>query len=180
MFSEECTICGKGKVVEKEVENHVRYVVGIEMVLPEAIIGTCDTCGAVNYAFRKDVWLKQKMEKGISNYWTPKVEEKYNRLLADCLTFAERHIIMTLFDQVKYDQRTREGRRGRAQARLRLGTATDENLEEMAKLAVILDEEENAGTVAGKLENLKERRAEIVKRGIKRRDLECQRKRKNT
>jgi len=50
----ECMICGKGKVVEKEEKNHVTYVAGIKMVLPEAIVGRCDTCGAVNYALRKE------------------------------------------------------------------------------------------------------------------------------
>lgn len=117
------------------------------------------------------------MQKGISKYWTPKAEEKYNRVLTGCRTFGERHIIMTLRDLVKYDQRTKEGRRTTAQAMLRLAIATDENLEEIAKLQVSIFGEENAGKVAEELEDLKKRRAQIIKKGIKRSDLECQRKR---
>jgi len=30
-------------------------VLGQELTIPEAIVGRCDTCGAVNYAFRKEV-----------------------------------------------------------------------------------------------------------------------------
>lgn len=55
-----CMICDIGEVVEKEEKNYKTQVAGMEMTLPEAIVGTCDTCGAVNYAFRKDVWLKAK------------------------------------------------------------------------------------------------------------------------
>ncbi|GAG62241.1 unnamed protein product [marine sediment metagenome] len=51
-------ICGEGKVVEKEVKNYETNVAGTKMTLPEAIVGTCDSCGVVNYAFRKDAWLK--------------------------------------------------------------------------------------------------------------------------
>lgn len=117
------------------------------------------------------------MEKGIIKYWTPEAEENYNRLVAGCRTFAERHLMMTLRDLVKYDQRTKEGRRTKAQAMLRLATATDKELEEMAKQKVILVGEDEAGTVAEELENFKKMRAMIGEKGIKRSDLECQRKR---
>ncbi|MBA7711846.1 hypothetical protein ES703_120813 [subsurface metagenome] len=50
-----CQICDKGEVVEKEEKNHKTMVLGQELTIPEAIVGRCDTCGAVNYALRKDV-----------------------------------------------------------------------------------------------------------------------------
>ncbi|KKL91530.1 hypothetical protein LCGC14_1893780 [marine sediment metagenome] len=49
-----CQICEKGEVVETEERNYKMMVLGQEMTLPEAIVGRCDTCGAVNYAFRKE------------------------------------------------------------------------------------------------------------------------------
>ena len=50
-----CQICDKGEVVETEEKNHKTMVLGQELTLPEAIVGRCDKCGAVNYALRKDV-----------------------------------------------------------------------------------------------------------------------------
>ena len=50
-----CQICDKGEVVETEEKNHKTMVLGQEMTIPEAIVGRCDTCGAVNYALKKEV-----------------------------------------------------------------------------------------------------------------------------
>ncbi len=51
----ECQFCCRGKVVETEEKNHVTVVLGQELIITEAIVGRCDTCGFVNYALRKDV-----------------------------------------------------------------------------------------------------------------------------
>ncbi len=56
----ECQFCVMGKVVETEEKNHVTVVLGQELIITEALVGRCDTCGSVNYAFRKEV-----MEGGI-------------------------------------------------------------------------------------------------------------------
>ena len=50
-----CQFCVMGKVVETEEKNHKTTVFGQELTIPEAIVGRCDTCGSVNYAFRKEV-----------------------------------------------------------------------------------------------------------------------------
>lgn len=49
-----CMICGEGKIVDKEERDYETTVAGMKMVLDVAIVGTCDKCGMVNYAFRKD------------------------------------------------------------------------------------------------------------------------------
>jgi len=54
-----CQICDEGEVVETEEKNHKTMVLGQELTIPEAIVGRCDKCGTVNYAFRKEV-----MEEG--------------------------------------------------------------------------------------------------------------------
>ncbi len=51
----ECQFCVRGKVVETEEKNHVTVVFGQELIITEAIVGRCDTCGSANYAFRKEV-----------------------------------------------------------------------------------------------------------------------------
>lgn len=57
-MADKCMICGEGEIVEKEEKDYVTQVAGIRVMLPEAIVGTCNKCGAVNYALRKDVWLQ--------------------------------------------------------------------------------------------------------------------------
>ena len=52
-----CIICGEGEVVEKGEKNYETTVHGMKMRLPVAIVGTCNKCASVNYAFNKDVWL---------------------------------------------------------------------------------------------------------------------------
>ncbi|KKM98786.1 hypothetical protein LCGC14_1154380 [marine sediment metagenome] len=58
-----CQLCDKGEVVETEERNHKTMVLGREMTIPEAIVGRCDTCGAVNYALsRKEVFEEADAE----------------------------------------------------------------------------------------------------------------------
>ena len=58
-----CQICGKGDVVEEEEKNHKTMVLGQELIIPEAVVGRCYTCGAVNYAFRKEAKLIHILEE---------------------------------------------------------------------------------------------------------------------
>lgn len=53
-MADKCMICGEGEIVETEERDHVTQVFGIRMVLPVAIVGRCNKCGAINYAIRKD------------------------------------------------------------------------------------------------------------------------------
>lgn len=113
------------------------------------------------------------MQKGISKYWTPDREAQVQRLIDGSHNFAEQSLLMALRDILKYDQRTKAGKRAEAQARLRLATATDEDLEEMAKLMGTLQGAKDAGAVEEELEKLKKGRARVRKKGIKRSELEC-------
>ena len=115
--------------------------------------------------------VKSKMEKELSKYWTPEEEALYQSWLAGGHTFAERDLMMTLRDRLKYDEQTREGKRARAQSRLRLATATDEELEEVAELEARMGGDGFA-FVAYRLKELRKRRAEIREKGIKRSELE--------
>ncbi len=114
------------------------------------------------------------MEKGISKHWAPEQEEHYERLLAGCRTFAERHLLMTVMDLLKYDGRTKEGKKAIAQGRLRMATATDEDLEELARLEQEMPERDKRSSVSERVEELKKERAEIRAKGVKRGELECQ------
>ncbi|MBA7698598.1 hypothetical protein ES703_107276 [subsurface metagenome] len=78
----------------------------------------------------------------------------------------------SLRDILKYDQRTRAGQRATAQANLRLVIATDEELRMMAKIYVALVGEKIAGPEAEELERLKNHRAQIREKGIKRSEIE--------
>lgn len=124
------------------------------------------------------------MEKRLSKYWTPQAERYYERLLASCKSFAQRDLVMGIRDLLKYDLRTKAGKRAVAQGRLRIAIATDEDLEEMASLAVVAENDkgiEKGMTIEQlvplqerKVEELKRLRAKIKSRGIKRSELECQ------
>ena len=114
---------------------------------------------------------KGKMENRVTKYWTPEDEDLYESYLASCHTFAERDLMMMPRDHLKYDGRTREGKRAIAQGRLRLVTATDENPEELAKLEAQLGGD-GSDFEAYRLKRLKKRRAEIREKGIKRSELE--------
>ena len=122
-------------------------------------------------------------EKGLSKYWTPQAEEHYERVLAGCSTYAQRDLVMSIRDLLKYDLRTRAGKRAVTRGRLRIAVATDEDLEEMASLAVVAENDrriERGMTVEellplqeAKVEELKKLRAKIQGRGIKRSELTC-------
>ena len=121
------------------------------------------------------------MEKGVFKTWTPGQELEFEERIKHCQTFAERHLLMLLRDTLKYDARSKEGKRAMSKARLRLATATNEDLEELAELQVGQVAESpgeipglhRASLVAKNLGHLKKMRTEIREKGIKRSELEC-------
>ena len=121
------------------------------------------------------------MEKGVFKTWTPGQELEFEERIKRCKTFAERHLLMLLRDTLKYDARSKEGKRAMAKARLRLATATDEDLKLLAELEVLMEREKpgeipglhRASLVAENLGHLKKTRTEIREKGIKRSELEC-------
>ncbi|MBA7700879.1 hypothetical protein ES703_109604 [subsurface metagenome] len=121
------------------------------------------------------------MEKGICKTWTPGQELKFEERIKHCRTFAERHLTMLLRDVLKYDGRSKESKRAMAQARLRLATATDEDLKELAELQMRQAVERpgeipglhRASLVAENVGHLKNDRARIREKGIKRSELVC-------
>lgn len=112
------------------------------------------------------------MEKGISKYWTPEAEEKFQRDIESCGTFAMRHWLMTIRGIFKYDGRTKQAKRDIAEARLRIATATDDELEQLATLERELMGESKYMEMVALIGTHKERRAKIREKGIKRSDLE--------
>lgn len=122
------------------------------------------------------------MEKGLSKYWTLGKELEFEERIKRCRTFAERHLTMLIRDLLKYDGRSKEGKRAMAQARLRLATATNEDLKELVELQVRQVAERpgeipglhRASLVAENLGHLKNTRAKIKEKGIKRSELKCQ------
>jgi hypothetical protein len=103
--------------------------------------------------------------KGVSKYWTPAAEEKYEKLMAACHTFAERHLIMTIRDLLKYDGRTKQAKKAIAQGRLRMATATDEELEELVRLESLMPGSENCSPEE-RLQEYKTLRAKLKEKGI--------------
>lgn len=59
IISGKCSICGEGDVIQTEEKNHETMVLGQKVVIPDAIVGTCNKCGKVNYAMRKEVMEEQ-------------------------------------------------------------------------------------------------------------------------
>ena len=119
------------------------------------------------------------MENGVNQYWTPKAEEHYERLAAGCLTFAGRHLLMTVMERLKYNGQTKQGKRAVAQARLRLATFTDDELEELARMEALSIGQSKISISIGRsvperLESLKKTRAQIRETGIKESELACQ------
>jgi len=124
------------------------------------------------------------MEKGVCKTWTPQAEEHYERVLAGCSTYAQRDLVMSIRDLLKYDLRTRAGKGTVTRGRLRIAVATDTDLEEMASFVVVAENDrriEGGMTVEqllplqeAKVEELKKLRAKINRRGIKRSELACQ------
>ena len=122
------------------------------------------------------------MEKGVSKYWTPGNEIEYEELLKGCRTFAERHAIMTLRDLFKYDGRSKAAKRALTQARLRIASASDKDLEGLAELEAGMQQRERPGEIPGlawasfaaqRLRELLQERAEIRNKGIRKEQLEC-------
>ena len=121
------------------------------------------------------------MEKGVSKYWTPGKELESEEDIKRCRSFAERHLTMLLRDFLKYDGRSKEGRRARAQARLRFAIATDKDLEDIARLEVRLQGGisgeipglRRAILVAERLGQLKKDRAQVREKGINKEELRC-------
>lgn len=113
------------------------------------------------------------MEVGVSKYWTPEAEGYYSKILAGCNTFAQRHLVMLIRDILKYDGRSKLAKRAIAQARLRLATATNNDLEELVSLEIQMEEEGSLSFVPGRLTSYKQLQAHIRERGIKRSELEC-------
>jgi len=115
------------------------------------------------------------MENGISKHWTPEKEAWGQRLIDSSPTFVSRHLMTTIRDMLKYDGRAREGKRAQAQARLRFATATDKDLEELARIYVHFFGKKNAGNQAEQeakqLEQFKEQRGQVRERGFSRSDL---------
>lgn len=114
------------------------------------------------------------MKDGLSKYWTPQAEEYYRQLLASSYTFAERHLSMTIRDLLKYDGRTKESKRAVAQGRLRIATATDADIEELARLEAEMQDGGGPDSILDTIEKYKRLRAELEGKGIKRSELECQ------
>jgi len=122
------------------------------------------------------------MGKGVSKYWTPGKEIEYQERLKNSRTFAERHLTMLFRDLLKYDGRSKEARKAIAQARLRIATASDKDITEIAKLEASM-QEESPGEIPGlarasfeaqRLRELQKDRVEIKERGIRKEELECQ------
>ncbi len=122
------------------------------------------------------------MEKGVNQYWTPGKELEYEEHIKRCRSFAERHLTMLLRDVLKYNGRNKESKRAMAQARLRFATATDKDLEELAKLEARMQREipgeipglHRASLVAERLGQLKKERDQIREKGINKEELRCQ------
>jgi len=114
------------------------------------------------------------MEKGIARDWTPGLEIKFEQAIKGCRSFAERHHCMFIRDTLKYDGRSKEGKRALVQARLRLAIATDDDLKELAELYFFQAEDkpgeipglQRASLVSRQLEILKELRTKIREKGI--------------
>lgn len=115
------------------------------------------------------------MEKGISKYWTPEQEEAWARRLEGSHTFAARHLLLTIRDLFKYDGRTKQAKRAIAQGKLRLATATDEELREIAELQERMQGGGGAAAVPGTLEDYKRERATIREKGLTKRSCDANR-----
>jgi len=112
------------------------------------------------------------MEKGTRKDWTIEREEKFNNILDTCRTFAERQLIISLRDVLKYDQRSKAGKIVTAKAELRLGTSTDDELADMVSLEAALTGKKDMEEMLKRLEELEKLRADIIRKGIKKSELE--------
>lgn len=74
------------------------------------------------------------MKEGVSQYWTPGLEETFEKALAVAKDFAGRYSITSVRNALKYDQRSKASRKAKAQLQDSLAGATDEDLAKLAKL----------------------------------------------
>lgn len=111
------------------------------------------------------------MPKGISQYWTEAQEAYWERCLGACNNSAERHLVTTIRDVLKYDQRTKEGKRAIAQARLRLVTASDDELEALAKLEARIAGQGDPQYASRALESYKQLRERLREKGIRKEEI---------
>lgn len=120
-------------------------------------------------------------EEGVSKYWTPGQEMEFEHRLKGCRTFAERHLVMLTRDLLKYDGRSKAAKRAFAQARLRLATASDKDLKEMAELEAGLQKDKpgeipgfaRANFAAQRMNELEKTRTKIKRSGIGKEQLIC-------
>ena len=112
------------------------------------------------------------MEKGLTKHWTPALEAFFDKMLESARSFAARDFVMFIRDWLKYNGRSKQAKRAKAQAGLRLVTATGDDLLETAVFKVCLLGEYTREKAQEELERLKARRAEIQAQGIKISDLE--------
>lgn len=100
------------------------------------------------------------MEKGVNGNWTEADEARWNELMGSIKSFPMKHILLLFQAVVKYDLRTVPGRRAINRARLRLATATDDDLQDMAEVEVELFGRKSTiyADVSVNLERLKEMR----------------------
>jgi len=77
MFGYKCEDCGKGIVRTETKKDYVVKVEGDDFKVPEAIIGVCDKCGAINYSGKEvERWKKEYQDWKRSAYVNPKTIKK--------------------------------------------------------------------------------------------------------
>lgn len=106
------------------------------------------------------------MEKGLRKYWTPELDEMVEHLLGTCHGFANQHMLMALRNGLKYDMRTRQGKRAMAQIRLNLALASDAELEELARFEHDQLGANDKKSAADRLTNLMRIRQQVRERGV--------------
>jgi len=117
---------------------------------------------------------------GVNQYWTQHHEIEWEMRIVACRSFAEKHVTILMRDVLKYDGRSKESQRAKAQSRLRIALASDADLVELAEFEVSM-EERAPGWIPGldkslrvqeRVGELKEQRAMIKRDGIKSDDLQ--------
>jgi len=117
---------------------------------------------------------------GVNQYWTQHQEMEWEMRIGACKSFAEKHMNILMRDVLKYDGRSKESRRAKAQARLRIALANDADLLELAEFEVSVEKNapgwipglDKACRVTERLKELKEQRARIKEDGITSDDLQ--------
>jgi len=109
--------------------------------------------------------------EGITQYWSEGQERFYERLLAGSSTPAMQHLVMTIRDLLKYDQRSKQAKRAVTQGRLRLATATDDELADLARLEARIGGNSDPRLLNLKLEQLKQLRQSVREQGIRKEEI---------